>query len=68
MLNMNEQSEGAEFISIQAQLMDGNWVTFQLTQNIPIQIRQAMEQVKWQFPDKRVRAVDDSGHLVDMIF
>jgi hypothetical protein len=67
MSNANDQSNENDFISIQAQQSNGTWITFQQAQSVPLQIRQGMEQVKWQFPDKRVRAVDSNGRLVDML-
>lgn len=56
-----------EFISIQVQDQSGNWRTYQQTQNIPLLIRQGMEELKRQFPDLRVRAVDSDGRLVDIL-
>lgn len=54
-------------IEVQAQSVDGNWQTYTITQNQPLAIRTAMEQLKWQFPDKRVRAIDENGRLVDFM-
>lgn len=56
-----------EFISIQLQDQSGNWRTYQQTQNIPLLIRQGMEELKRQFPDLRVRAVDSDERLVDIL-
>ena len=56
-----------EFISIQLQDQSGNWRTYQQTQNIPMLIRQGMEELKRQFPELRVRAVDSDGRLVDIL-
>jgi Txe/YoeB family toxin of Txe-Axe toxin-antitoxin module len=52
-------------IEVQVQDLDGNWLTHTITQNQPLAIKNAMEQLKWQFPDKRVRAIDANGRLVD---
>jgi hypothetical protein len=56
-----------DFIAIQLQDQSGNWRTYNQTQNIPSLIRQRMEELKRQFPDLRVRAVDNEGRLVDML-
>jgi Txe/YoeB family toxin of Txe-Axe toxin-antitoxin module len=54
-------------IEVQAQSVDGNWQTYTITVNQPLAIKNAMEQLKWQFPDKRVRAIDENGRLVDFM-
>ena len=55
--------------NIQVQLMDetGNWRTYTITPNQSLLYRQAMQQLKWQFPNARVRAVDNDGRLVDIM-
>jgi len=55
--------------NIQVQVQDdtGNWRTYQITTNNSQMIRSAMRQLKEQFPDNRVRAVDMDGRLVDML-
>lgn len=55
--------------NIQVQVQDdtGNWRTYQITTNNSQMIRSAMRQLKTQFPDNRVRAVDMDGRLVDMM-
>lgn len=55
--------------NIQVQVQDdtGNWRTYQITTNNSQMIRSAMRQLKQQFPDNRVRAVDMDGRLVDMM-
>jgi len=55
--------------NIQVQVQDdtGNWRTYQITTNNSQMIRSAMRQLKEQFPDNRVRAVDMDGRLVDMM-
>jgi hypothetical protein len=62
-----EQNNQMDWIEVQAQDLDGNWITHARTQNISSLIREAMEQLRWQFPDKRIRAVDANGRLVDML-
>lgn len=55
--------------NIQVQVQDdtGNWRTYQITTDNSQMIRAAMRQLKMQFPDNRVRAVDMDGKLVDMM-
>ena len=55
--------------NIQVQVQDdtGNWRTYTITTNNSQMIRSAMRQLKQQFPDNRVRAVDMDGRLVDML-
>lgn len=54
-------------VEVQAQDLDGNWLTYTITQNQPLLIKNAMEQLKWQFPDRRVRAIDENGRLIDFM-
>ena len=56
-----------DMIEIQVQDTTGNWRTYSVTQNISAFIISAMRSLKDQFPDQRVRAVDESGRLVDLI-
>lgn len=56
-----------DLIDIQAQDISGGWSTYSHTENSPLHIRNAMEQLKWQFPDRRVRAVDEAGRIVDFM-
>jgi hypothetical protein len=55
--------------NIEVQLQDdtGNWRTCQVTRNIPAMIIAAMRQVASQYPGKRVRAVNSSGRIVDIL-
>lgn len=55
--------------TVQVQLQDetGNWRTYSITPNQSLQYRQAMQQLKWQFPNARVRVVDNDGRLVDIM-
>jgi len=55
--------------NIQVQLQDetGNWRTYTITPNQSLLYRQAMQQLKWNFPNARVRAVDNDGRLVDIM-
>jgi hypothetical protein len=54
-------------IEIQLQDMSGNWRTYSITQNVSALIIAAMKSLKNQFPDLRVRAVDEAGRLVDIL-
>ena len=56
-----------DMIEIQVQDTTGNWRTYTITQNISAMIIEAMRSLKWQFPEQRVRAVEQSGRLIDMI-
>lgn len=57
-----------ELIEIQAQDETGNWRTYNtLMVNNSQMIILSMRQLKDQFPDKRVRAVDQNGRLLDII-
>lgn len=54
-------------IDIQTQDTTGNWRTYNsIFSATSMQIQMAMKQLKNQFPDQRVRAVDENGHLVDI--
>lgn len=54
-------------IDIQTQDKSGNWRTCSSTQNNPQMIRARMDEVKRQFPDQRVRAIDENGRMIDML-
>lgn len=56
-----------DFIQIQTQDTTGNWRTYSRTQNNPQMILREMTQLKSNFPDQRVRAIDSSGRLVDIL-
>jgi hypothetical protein len=56
-----------DMIEIQVQDTTGNWRTYSVTQNISAPIVTAMRSLKDQFPEQRVRAIDRSGRLVDLI-
>ena len=52
---------------VEIQLLDenGNWRTMAVTANVSAIIRARMDELKRQFPNGRVRAVDGGGRLVD---
>ena len=54
-------------VQIQFQDLTGNWMTVRITQNNSQMIILAMRDVKQIYPDKRVRAVDMDGRLLDML-
>lgn len=57
-----------ENVYIQSQNSFGLWMTYTITQNNSQLILSAMQQLKWQFPEYRVRAVDESGRLIDILY
>lgn len=54
-------------ISIQFQSANGNWTTVQQVMNDPHNIANALRSAKSTYPSARVRAIDQSGRLVDML-
>jgi hypothetical protein len=54
-------------IYIQVQDDTGNWRTYTVTNDQDLLIISAMNQLKTQFPDKRIRAVDERGSLVNIL-
>ena len=54
-------------VEIQLQDESGNWRTSAVTVNISAIIRARMDEVKRQFPNGRVRAVDGDGRMVDWV-
>jgi hypothetical protein len=54
-------------VFIQAQDQSGVWRTYQSVQNNSQRILVAMQEVKSMLPMFRVRAVESSGRLVDML-
>lgn len=54
------------YIQIQVQI-SGLWRTYNLVQNNSQRIIMAMDELKRQFPEHRVRAVDSNGTLVDLL-
>ena len=54
-------------VQIQMQDISGNWRTYTITTNFPTQIRMEMENLQRQFPESRIRDVDMSGRLIDIL-
>ena len=51
--------------NIQYQDRGGVWHTVLTVANEPVRVLDAMRSLKTSMPDRRVRAVDDAGRLVD---
>lgn len=56
-----------DWIDIQVQDLTGNWRTYARTQNNSQMILMRMKELQQQFPDQRIRAVDGSGRIIDMM-
>lgn len=55
-------------VEIQMQDITGNWRTYGLVMNVPAIIRSNMLQLQSQFPDSRIRAIDqNTGSVVDIL-
>ena len=67
--NVSSFPATTDFGMVQIQLQDstGNWRTYHVTNNIPAMIISGMRQLKGQYPDHRVRAVNENGSLVDIL-
>lgn len=64
---LNEKVEKMTVVHIQYQDYSGTWVTVQTVDNEPIRILEAMKSLKVSMPDRRIRAVDDNGRLIDFM-
>ena len=56
-----------DWIDIQLQDSSGNWRTYHRTVNNSQMILARMKELANQFPNQRVRAVDENGRLVDAL-
>jgi len=54
-------------INIQYQDVTGSWYTVLITENESNRIFIGMKTAKQQYPDSRVRAVDENGRVVDIL-
>ena len=55
-------------VEIQVLDISNNWRTYNIVTNTnPAMIRSAMEGLRWQFPERRIRAVDNNGRLIDIL-
>jgi hypothetical protein len=60
-------AENTQRIEIQAQDASGNWRTYNVIfQNNSQLILMEMKSLKNQFPEARVRAIDQDGRLIDL--
>lgn len=55
-----------DYISIQAQI-SGLWRTYNNVQRNSQRVFDAMRELKSQFPDCRIRAIDSDGRMVDIL-
>lgn len=67
--NQNNGSNGHVYVIIQAQDASGNWNgRSQVPTTSPGGIRNEMEQMKRQYPESRIRAIDSqTGALYDFL-
>lgn len=56
-----------DYVSIQAQDLSGIWRTYRNVQNNSQRILAEMHDLKRQFPDFRIRAIDADGRVVDIL-
>ena len=54
-------------INIQAQDTSGNWRTYSIVMNNSSRILDEMKSLQSRYPNYRVRAVDQSGRVVDIL-
>jgi hypothetical protein len=54
---------------VEVQMQDnlGNWRSYSMVPNNSAMIRSAMDQLSRQFPDSRIRAIDEAGRIVDIL-
>ncbi len=60
-------TSATEQIQVQYQNKTGNWTTVMVVQNLSANILIAMKSVARTHPESRVRAVDRSGRVVDLL-
>lgn len=56
-----------DIVHIQYQLGTGTWVTINSARNDAQYIAHAMRQAQTMMPGRRIRAIDQSGRLVDLL-
>ena len=56
-----------DYVQIQVQDQSGNWRTYINTQNNSQLILIRMKELKRQFPNLRVRAVDANSRIIDLL-
>jgi hypothetical protein len=56
-----------DYVELQTQDITSNWRTMHVTRSNPQLIVSGMRQIANQFPDQRVRAIDNNGRIVDFL-
>jgi len=56
-----------ENVSIQIQDYGGNWLTVSMVVNNLQRIGFELRAAKSRYPDRRIRAVDQNGRLIDLL-
>ena len=56
-----------EYAEVQIQDYGGNWITVSKVVNNLQRLSFEMRSIQSRYPDRRVRAVDQSGRLIDML-
>lgn len=56
-----------EYVQIQAQDRSGIWRTYAHVQNNSQRILVAMRELRREYPDFRIRAIDRDGRIVDIL-
>lgn len=62
-----EEKPMNEYIDIQAQDSSGLWRTYRSTVNTSFMVTSAMRELQENFPERRIRAVDTNGKIVDIL-
>lgn len=63
-----KNSNGHRYARIQAQDESGTWVgASQASMTSPGSVRSEMESLKKQYPNSRIRAIDEMGNIVDFL-
>ena len=62
-----EEKPMNDYIDIQAQDSSGLWRTYRSTINTSFMVTSAMRELQENFPERRIRAVDSNGRLIDIL-
>lgn len=57
-----------EVVTIEMQDLTGNWIPMEQTDSLPMRILNQMQSLKRMYPDRRIRAVDKSGRVLDFLY
>ena len=60
--------ENDRIITIQMQDLSGNWIPMEQTDDLPLRYLSQMQSLKRMYPDRRIRAVDNHGRVVDILY